>query len=599
MIAAGALGSACGGDSKPNNGGTGADGGDHSDMSQSGTDGGGTTNGGTTGASAGKGATSGDAGAPPGGGTTGATGGTSPDAGAGGSGDPPVLVGPQPITFTVNGAQDKHAISPLIYGANLDGLSCDDAKARFSFCRHASAAFSAYNWENNASNAGSADCNENNAALSASDTPAAAITSIIDSAKTNDAATVVTLPMLDYVAADKNDGSAKPDCSGDVSKSANYETTRLRQNRARKGSALSLTPDTSDAYVNQDELVAFLKANYGTSPLLFSLDNQPELWDIDQPVLRPTHISYAEQVSLSVSYGQMVKDNWPEADVIGMVGYGYLAAINQQKSPDYDTLGDFVDYFLAQMADASATDKRRLLDYVDLHWFPEIYPNGQRIIFEDASADSVKARVQAPRSLWDSGYKENSWITDASGAPIDLIHWLKGSISTNYPGTKLAISAWSYGGGKHISGAVAAADALGVFGREDVAMAGALSFSPDTEPYLIGAFEAYRNYDGQGSSFGDTSVLAHSSNDSLGAIYASIDDAEPSRMVLIAINRHDDVLNATINITHDSEYSALVPYVISDKHPDPVKGSEIAAKTANTFELALPAYSVSVLVPAQ
>ena len=63
----------------------------------------------------------------------------------------------------------------------------------------------------------------------------------------------MTMPIVDYVAADKNGG-------GDVRNSgADYLSTRFKKNHEAKGSAFSTTPDASDADVYEDEFVAFLK----------------------------------------------------------------------------------------------------------------------------------------------------------------------------------------------------------------------------------------------------------------------------------------------------------------------------------------------------
>jgi hypothetical protein len=544
----------------------------------------------------------------PDGGTTQTTAGTNgnPSAGTGGaaSEDPedPVPTDPAPVSFTVVADEGVRPISPLIYGANMAGLVCNDAKARFSFCRHRSAAWSSYNWENNASNAGSSGCNENNAALAESTAPGAAVTSLLEQAASVDAATIVTLPMLSLVAADVAAGSAAPDCSGDVSKSANYETTRLKQNRLNKGSTLSLVPDVDDAFVNQDEFVSFL-SNYVDqqlpgSALLFGLDNQVELWHLEHPRLRATRITYDEQVQLSTDYAKMIKDIWPDAEVMGFGGYGYLAALSQQASPDFDEKGEFWSYYLSAMKAAEEADGRRLIDYVDLHWFSEIYADEQRVIGEGTTFQSVLNRVQGTRSFWDPDYVEGSWITGLTGGePIELLTWLRGAIDENYPGTKLALSEWAFGGGTHISGAVVAADALGLFGQRGVDLAGVVSFSPDEEPYLIGAFQAFRNYDGEGAAFGDTSVSATTSNAHHGTIYASLDEADPSRMVLVAINRRAGELTTTLTIDHDTQYTKLVPYKIYDGQPEPELGDELTTSTPNHFEFSLPGYSVWVLVP--
>jgi hypothetical protein len=615
ILAVCAVSVACGGDDDGSPDGKGGDGAEAGDGASSGAGGKGT--GGTKvppGGSEGKAGSAPRAGSSGSGGSD-AEGGTSngdagmpgnPMAGMGGTPDEdpedPVPTDPQPITFTVTADQDVHAISPLIYGANMDGLSCADSKARFSFCRHRSPAWSTYNWENNASNAGFSNCNENNAALSAKTTPGAAVTDLIDQAVTAEASTIVTVPMLHVVAADKNDGDAA--CSGDVSATANYLTTRFKQNRLNKGAALSLTPNVDDAFVNEDEFLNFL-LNYvtqqkPTAQLLFALDNQMELWNQEHPKLRTEPLDYAEEVQLSTDYAKMIKGAFPTAEVLGFVGYGWLAALSQQRSPDYLEEGEFWSYYLAAMKAASDTAGKRLIDYVDLHWFSEIHADGERVIYEGTSFQSVLNRVQGTRSFWDPDYIEDSWITaDNGGEPIQLIPWLKDAIADNYPGTKLALSEWSFGGGTHISGGVVAADALGLFGQKGVDLAGVVSFSPDQEPYMVGAFQAFRNYDGQGAAFGDTSVAATSSNAHHGTIYASVDSADPSKMVLVAINRRAGDLTTTLTIDHDTQYTKLTPYKIHDGQPEPTLGAVITTETANSFSFSLPGYSVWVLVPGE
>ena len=69
-------------------------------------------------------------------------------------------------------------------------------------------------------------------------------------------------------------------------------------------------------------------------------------------------------------------------------------------------------------------------------------------------------------------YVEKSWIAaEPGGKPIRLIPWLQEKIAARYPGTKLAMTEYDFGGGDHISGGLAQADVLGVFGREGVYLA--------------------------------------------------------------------------------------------------------------------------------
>jgi hypothetical protein len=154
----------------------------------------------------------------------------------------------------------------------------------------------------------------------------------------------------------------------------------------------------------------------------------------------------------------------------------------------------------------------------------------------------VAERVQSTRSLWDPTYIEHSWITDIA-APGDqairLIPRMQGKIDANYPGTKLAITEYNFRGGHHISGAIAQADALGIFGQHGLFAASRWRMDAD-EHFSEAAFRMYRGFDGATANFGDISVAATSSDTSKVAAYVSQDSTSPGRVVIVAINRSDD-----------------------------------------------------------
>jgi hypothetical protein len=517
-------------------------------------------------------------------------------AGAAGSGGV-VEVPPSTVTLTVHVAEGRHAISPLIYGINPHaGIVCGDASAKYGLCRLGGHPWSTYNWENNASNAGIDNCAQNDAALGASNTPGAGVTSVVAAAQAAGSATLVTIPILDYVAADKTPGTASPDCSGDVRKSANYLTTRFKTNRATKGAALSSTPDTTDAFVNQDEFVSFLASQAGAAKVLFALDNQPDTWFGDQPAVHPDKATYAEVVQRNVEYATMLRNVWPTAEVTGYVGYGYYGFQTLQDAPDAAGKGMFLDYYLTQMSAASTTAGKRLIDYLDLHWYSEAIGAGQRVLGDVSTPDLATARMQAPRSLWDNKFIEKSWITDSTGAPISLIPWLNKLIANDYPGTKLAISEWSFGGGNDVSGAIAATDTLGIFGVQNVGLAAYVS-SSTSDQFVSAAFSAFRNYDGAGAGFGDTSVSATTNSVAFAPVYASVDSSDPDRVVLIAINRSDSALPTTLNVDHTASYVSAQVYQLTSASAALVATNPVIATSANTFMVSLPAFSISVIVP--
>ena len=109
--------------------------------------------------------------------------------------------------------------------------------------------------------------------------------------------------------------------------------------------------------------------------------------------------------------------------------------------------------------------------------------------------------------------------------PIDLMHWLQDEDRRALPGDKLCPSRSGTTAAAITSAAPSrSADVLGIFGREGVGLATYWALN-DSETYPYAAFRAYRNYDGSGATFGDTSVQATSSDVPTATVYASIDAA--------------------------------------------------------------------------
>ncbi len=494
------------------------------------------------------------------------------------------------LTIDAAPAAPRHGISPFIYGTNG---SRDLATNRQSIVRMGGNRWTAYNWENNASNAGSDWCFQNDEFLSASNTPGEAVRPGVQAAKASGAAVLVTVPIVDYVSADKNGGC-------DVRNSGpNYLQTRFKQNRATKGSALSTTPDGTDGYVYQDEFVNWLKVNQSDAQILFSLDNEPDLWRSTHAEVHPNPVTYAELAQRNVDYATAIKGVWPTAKVAGPVNYGFYGFERLQGAPD-NANRNFLDFYLQQMEAADTAAGKRLVDYLDLHWYPEATGGGTRITGNDTSAAVVSARVQAPRSLWDATYAESSWISDPGNygyGPIRLIPRTRERIDANYPGTELAFTEWNYGGGNHISGAVASADVLGIYGREGVGLANLWELNGD-ERYAYAAFRAYRNYDGAGGSFGDQSIPATSSDVAKATVYASSTSADTTAVTIAAINKSATATTAGITVACSAVFTGARVYTITQSGgANIVRQADISTVGVNAFNYTMPPMSVSIIVP--
>ncbi|RYG49667.1 endoglucanase A [bacterium] len=420
------------------------------------------------------------------------------------------------------------AISPYVYGTNDSDWR---GRQRYqTLYRWGGNRTTAYNWENNASNAGSDYQHQNDSYLGGGEKPLEAIYLQAKYPLSYGAAVLITVPTIGYVAADKNGG-------GDVSQTPNYLQTRFKVSRPFKGSALSSTPNLSDGYVNQDEFVYSVRKRFGANKTIFyALDNEPDLWQETHARIHPNNPTYEEIAVRSRDYAKAIKSGDPNGLVFGPVSYGWSGFQQLQNASDANGRF-FLDWYMARMKQESATAGKRLLDVLDLHWYPEARGAGKRITQTGTEPGLIDARVQAPRSLWDPTYTEDSWIAQyATSGPIKLVPRMFDKISANYAGTKLAFTEWNFGGGDQIDGGVTVADVLGVFGREGVFAANYWELRDD-ESYAYGGFDMFRNFDQKGAAFGDLSAKVTNANPVAISVYASKDSTQTNRRVFVIINK--------------------------------------------------------------
>lgn len=541
------------------------------------------------------------------------------------------------VQFNINAGQNVKAISPWIYGSNSANIT------NRTMDRIGGNRWSAYNWETNDSNAGRDWKYQNDNYLSSSNAPGGAVTPFLQDAAANHRALVATVQMAGYVSAD-DDG---PVAFADFAPSSRFHEVVAKKSTVYPGSPLSLAPNTGDNYVFTDEFVNWIEQTKSASQEVFySLDNEPGLWgeelpanfDVNNwsnpnqpgrthPEIHPFAPTFAEMRDKSIAHASAIKDVNPDAIVFGGVGYGWNEFTTMQNAPDKltspshpggDQSGEmhYNEYLLNEMRKA---DEQRftpeelaagktLMDVLDLHWYPEAKsgtnPNaGTRITENNNSAEVVAARVQAPRSLWDPTYVETSWISQwgtwqgspGTMGPIKLLPRVQRDVDDFKPGTKIAITEYNYGGGNHISGAVAQADVLGIFGREGVFAASWWELGGGSS-FVNAAFAMYRNFDGEGGQFGDTSVDADTSNIASTAIYASTDSSDPTKMILVAINRTGAPLDAGLAVTSELRFDRAEVFQLTSAGANPVQAEDILIDQVNAFHYTLPAYSVSTLV---
>jgi hypothetical protein len=491
-----------------------------------------------------------------------------------------------PLSFQVFGSR-RVPISPYIYGTNSPGWEKSGWKTPLT--RAGGNRLTAYNWETNASNAGSDWQHQNDALMGTTDVPGEAMRKAVASAHEHGAAIVITVPIIGRVAADKNGG-------GDVNKTPDYLNKRFVVSLPAKNGPFADAPDLTDGKVYQDEFVAWLEKKFpqnGRPPIFYCMDNEPELWSSTHARIHPEKVRFDEIVRLNTEYATAVKRVAPKALIFGFVSYGWHGLTTLQDAPDRNNR-DFTDFFLQEMSAAEKKAGRRLIDVFDFHWYPEARGGKRRITDDDASPEVAAARVQSPRSLWDPSYKESSWVANAAGGAIRLLPRLREKIDQHYPGTKLAMTEYYYGGGDHISGAIAQADVLGILGREGAFAAALWHLGRSNDRFINAAFAMFRNYDGQQGAFGDTGLGVTGGDPAIASLYASVDAQR--RTVLVAINKTDAVLPLRVDLKEVPKFSSIAVFRLTAGESKPVAQEDQASKGPSQLSLELPPLSVSTIV---
>ena len=510
------------------------------------------------------------------------------------------------VTITLTPSNTR-AISPWIYGLNFyNGIA--NAPPLPTLDRAGGNRWTAYNWENNASNAGSDYLYESDAYLSSSTTPAEAVRALIAADRAVGAASLVTVQMQGWVSADEN---------GPASTNNPPDTTRFKPLVFKKSSqtsaAFTTTPSTSDNAVYMDEFAWALDQKFAglgifgasaATPTFIELDNEPELWNSTHLEIQgSTPISSDAYIAKTISLTKALKDQFPGMTLLGPVNYGFGGIYSWQGELGATPSGAnwFADKYMAALKAASASYGKPLVDAYDFHWYSEASdPNGTRVTSLNGTSltdAQVQAIAQSPRSLWDPSYSEKSWIHDVLGGPIALLPRLQAKIAAASPGMKLGITEYNNGGCQHIAGTLAESDNLGIFGAQGVYAANYWPLG-NNETFCLAAFRAFRGFDGASATFGDVAVQANSSNVQSVSAYASTDTAHAGRTVFVAINRSTSARQTAFTGLPVSGTAHLYRISVSSAAgQNPVKpvAAGTQAVSGASFSVSLPALSVTTI----
>lgn len=487
--------------------------------------------------------------------------------------------------ISVDPSRVTHQISPLIYGvsaASLEYLFASGATVN----NWGGNPSTRYNWElGNAWNAGRdweyRNGNYGHQSGNVADT-------FIEETLSADAAIRLSVPTLGWVA----NSTDNNDCSFPLP-------------NGQCGDGFGSTCDNPDvitdptlANVQTDtdfvrRWLQYIVATHGSESVkIVAMDNEPELWGYVHYDVHPDCTTYDEILDKYLTYARIVREEMPDAELAGPTTccwfYYWNSAAGRRDKWSHGNQ-DFLPWFLDQVREHDDEYGQRTLDILDIHYYP---PEG--IYSHDLSDRISSQRIRSVRSLWDETYRDESWIRQ----PVYLIPRMQALIDEHYPDTKFGLSEWNFGADASFNGAVAIADTLGVFGRENLYFA---TYWTHPELHTPGfyAFKLFRNYDDNGGTFGDMSVMAESADHNRISSYASIDSSTGDLHVVLVNKQPDVIPTVTIGIGDFAHAENGVVYRYSAENLAGIESAEIPVVDGE-LTLALPTYSITHLViPAQ
>jgi hypothetical protein len=562
---------------------------------------------------------------------------------------PAATAGP---ALTVDAGNATHPISPYIYGMNAYAFDNSvDGPANPTVLRWGGDNTSRYNYLNGNTNAASDWYFENSSSVDGMP-PTGEFNDLVTFDQSIGAITLGTVPVLGWVT--NNNATA---CSFPVSVYPNQvsvDTSRECGNGLYPDGVSGCTDSNGCNITGNDPTVTsvaegpawagswvtYLVGKFGSAAnggvAIYDLDNEPSWWDAVHFDVHPLPFTYDEATNNGIATALAIKTADPTAQVSGPVmdyWWDYFYSKEDVESgwnsgsPCYGPWSNpvdrkahggtpFIAYYLQQFAAYEKAHAIRLLDYLDLHTYFAANYNGSSVAFTTAGdTGEQEARLDSTRVFWDPtytdpNYPQPNYVTDSNyttscSPPLQapqLIPMMQTWVANDYPGTKTAITEYNWGAQEHINGGLAQADILGIFGKYGLDL-GTLWGPPDTSqiPSLM-AYEIYRNYDGNGSKFGDTALASTSADQSQLSVYGALRSTDQA-VTVVVINKTYGDLTASLSLANLTPNGAAKLYLYSNANlagiaaqPDLTVTPPSGGGTTSTISTTFPAQSIALLV---
>jgi uncharacterized protein (TIGR03437 family) len=524
-------------------------------------------------------------------------------------------------TLAVDANANRHAISPYIYGINQYSDIGLASIMHIPVRRFGGDATTSYNWLIDVSNAAS-DWYFINGSQTSGSTASLPDGSSFDQFHEGDLQTgtvsLGTISLMDWTPKDSTS------CSFSVAKYGAQQQVDPYASDCGNGILTSngqqIVNDPNDAYESMPQTypqawIAYLMNRYGPGNAggvtLWSMDNEPEWWYGVHIDIYQAPATYDDMLTRNLRLAQAVKAVDPTALVTGPVPSGWMGyfysradmASGWNTAPyqywdnptDQNAHGGvpWVAYYLQQMNQFEQQHGYRLLDVLDVHGY--LAPGSLPATAGDAATETL--RMTSTRALWDPNYiVPDTSFDDANGNQVapQLIPRMHQWVDQNYPGTKLAITEYWWQALGSITGAIAQADILGIFGQQSLDYGTLWGPPAPTDPGAF-AFKIFLNYDGNGSQFGGTGISATTNDPDTLSIFSA--QRVDSALTVLVLNKTTAAISDSISLANFTPAGAAQVWQYSQANLAAiVRQTADINVSGNSLTATFPAYSMTLLV---
>ena len=501
-------------------------------------------------------------------------------------------------TLTIDAGAIRHPISPDIYGMLGGGIQLNPtlaAELKIANVRWGGDAATRYNWAYDSTCDGADNwfvCQ-----LFGPVTPGYAVDNMISTYRTAYAGShiLVTIPIIPWI-----DSSSTELCSYPVSVYGSQQAQITIGTGQVCGNGVTTSGtnivDSNIPYdmvanstAAQTAWLNHLVSKWGTAAnagvTYYQLDNEPGGWANTHRDAIPNQPTYDVISSLGEQYATAIKAVDPTAKVLGPSDYGEWGWVENVPSGSSLLAGQ---YYLQQFAQYDAAHGSRTLDCFDEH-------------YGVGDSSSPANSFNQVRTFWDPTYMSSGdfpyALTGSSPAAIEMIPRFQNWVATYYPNTAICMSEYEV---QHQSpanplvDALVEGDALGVFGYYDLQLANLYDTVNPTDPEAY-TFLMYRNYDGNGSQFGDTSVSSTSTDQTQLSVYGALRSTDGA-LTIIAINKTTAAIQTSLSLSNFNSTGTAAVYSYSSANLAQIVAGSPVPVSSNTISYTFPAYSETMFV---